>query len=468
VELAGERLCDERANCRAAPTGGVQCDCERAGLRFKPGAPEDGRRCEQDASMRAVLESESVSIYVAKPGNLTNRTLTLIVEARGEAELNVTFKVTITRKEAGSELVTAASGSVHVDQPSVSAFGQHLEWKQRPPTATWLAGLNGALLKFADTSRHEFSVRLACDSAEPSCAADGDVITTIVQLVAIGSPSSPLHSEVHVVTQVQSLLSCEHTRAHIRVEPDSESMPLSAPIRVRLFAKDVDGLPINFTRAEIHLDFRGLSVPMQWVNRGSNEYTADVPTDPTAQPGLYALVVTASQAWNETAEQITRCELLRRNVRIVSVATTVDMQYIILGVLVGLAILALGTLLGCQIRAHKDKAKMFVESFFKHEGQLAAKICSDIWVRRTRALRHAFEHSRCARSLRDACRTSAETVRRPSPQLPRPLCSVFERPHVAGFVQSSAISASIGASFGISSSQRACSLSRHFYPRCWR
>ena len=73
------------------------------------------------------------------------------------------------------------------------------------------------------------------------------------------------------------------------------------------------------------------------------------------------------------------------------------MQYIILGgVLVGLAILALGALLGCQIRAHKDKAKLFVESFFKHEGQLVVKICWDAWVRQTRTLCHALEHTACA------------------------------------------------------------------------
>ena len=229
--------------------------------------------------MRAVLESESISIDVAKPGSLTDRTLTLIVEARGEAELNIAFNVTVTRSEASSGAVIASHGSVHVDQPFVSAFGQHLEWMQRPPTATWLADLDGGRLKYSDTSRHEFSVRLECERAEPSCAADGDVITTIVQLVAIGSPSSHMHTEVRVVTHVQSLLSCLHTQAHVRVEPDSESMPLSAPIRVRLFAKDVDDMPINFTRAEIHLAFGGRSVPMSWVNRGSNEYTADVPTE---------------------------------------------------------------------------------------------------------------------------------------------------------------------------------------------
>jgi hypothetical protein len=272
-------------------------------------------------------------------------------------------------------LITA-NGSVRVDQPSMSVFGQHIEWKQRPPPATWTADLDGDRLKLEAVSRHEFTVRLACDRGEPSCAADGDVIETIVQLAATGSLSSNLHSEVRVMTQVQSLLSCLHTRA--RIEPDWESMPLSTPIRVRLFAQDVDDLPINFTRAEIHLAFRDRTLPMQWRGRGSNEYVADVPAELIAQSGLFDLVVTASDAWNETAGQITSCELLRFNVRIVS---GVDIPYIILGVLAGLAILALGALLAYQIRSHQDETKRFVESFFKHEGQLAFKICWDAWVR---------------------------------------------------------------------------------------
>jgi hypothetical protein len=120
MELAGERLCDPRAVCKGLTKGGVRCSCVGAGLRYKPGVPEDGQQCQQDASMRAVLESESVSIDVAKPGSLTNRTLVLIVEAHGEAALNVSFKVFFTRKVAGSDVVTASNGSVHVDQPSVS------------------------------------------------------------------------------------------------------------------------------------------------------------------------------------------------------------------------------------------------------------------------------------------------------------------------------------------------------------
>jgi hypothetical protein len=93
AKVAGEQLCDPRAQCEGVTTGGVRCACVGSGLRSKPGMPEDGRQCEQDASMRAVLESESVTIDVAKPGSLTNRTLTLIVEARGEAELAVVFNV---------------------------------------------------------------------------------------------------------------------------------------------------------------------------------------------------------------------------------------------------------------------------------------------------------------------------------------------------------------------------------------
>jgi hypothetical protein len=182
VELAGERLCDPRALCENVTKGGVRCSCVGAGLRYKPGVHEDGRQCEQDTSLRAVLESQSVVVAIAKPGSLVNHTLALIVEARGEAELSITFNVTITRFEASSGAVVPFNGSVRIDQPFISAFGQHLEWTQRPPTATWPADLDSSRLKFAATSRHEFSVRLACDRAEQSCAADGDIIMTTVQL----------------------------------------------------------------------------------------------------------------------------------------------------------------------------------------------------------------------------------------------------------------------------------------------
>jgi hypothetical protein len=172
--------------------------------------------------------------------------------------------------------------------------------------------LDGNQLKFADVSRHDFTVRLACDRGQQSCAADGDVITTIVQLVAVDSAPNRLHSEVRVVTQVQPLLSCWHTPASIK--PDSQSVSISTAFRVQVLVYDVDNLPVNFTMAEVHLAFGGRNLPMQW-SRGSNEYVADVSAELTGQPGVYDLVVSASKAWNETGSA-TSCELLRRTITI--------------------------------------------------------------------------------------------------------------------------------------------------------
>ncbi len=82
------------------------------------------------------------------------------------------FNVTITRLERSSGTLIAANRSIRLDRPSVSAFGQHVEWqngaKQLPPAATWDADLDGSRLKYTHTARHEFTVRLACEQGEPS------------------------------------------------------------------------------------------------------------------------------------------------------------------------------------------------------------------------------------------------------------------------------------------------------------
>ena len=115
-----------------------------------------------------------------------------------------------------------------------------------------------------------------------------------------------------MLTQVRSLLSC--LRTQVRTEPDSESVPIATPIRVHLYANDVDSLPVNFTRAEIGLAFGGRNISMQW-SRGSNHYVADVLTELTAEPGSYDLVVTAGNAWKENGSG-SSCELLRRTITV--------------------------------------------------------------------------------------------------------------------------------------------------------
>jgi hypothetical protein len=82
---------------------------------------------------------------------------------------------------------------------------------------------------------------------------------------------------------------------------------------VRFFAKDADDLPVSFTRVEMNVLFADHKIPFLW-SRGSNEYVADVSAELTSQPGRYDLVISASSAWNETAGQVTSCELLRRTI----------------------------------------------------------------------------------------------------------------------------------------------------------
>jgi hypothetical protein len=257
--------------------------------------------------------------------------------------------------------------SLRVDQRSISAFGLHLEWKQLLPASTWQADLDGSRLKFVDTSRHEFTVWLACDRGEQSCAADGDVITTVVQLAS--PQDGRLRSEVRVLTQVQSLLSCLHTRATARIEPDSESVPVSTPIRLRLFATDVDALPVSSTRAEISLLFGGRSIPVQW-SRGSNEYAAAVPADLTGQPGVYYLVLRASSAWNESAGQATSCELLRRTI---TVEEGLNTAWILIGA--GAAAVAIVGGLALVVRKRYAHLQAIMAMLLTEMGMLVFSIC---------------------------------------------------------------------------------------------
>jgi hypothetical protein len=383
VELARERLCDPRAACEGVTKGGVRCSCVGAGLRYKPGVHEDGRQCEQDTSLRAVLESESVAVAVAKPGVLANRTLTLIVEARGEAELAVSFNVTMTRKEAGSGTTVAANHSIRIDEPLVSAFGLHVEWKQLPPAPTWRADLDGSQLKFADTSRHEFTMRLACDDSELSCAADGDVITTVVQLAS--AQDSRLQSLVTVQTRVEALVSCANTAFLLTsagLELEGDSIAAGSPVEVLLHARDIDDLEVWYTRAAIELLWedenvaekeRGLKVPFN-TEVGTSEYTAMISAASTKEPGRYALSVRVATGAGARTGNGGSCEILRRSITVTADKTQLMIALVLIGVV--LATIVLG---GFLLYKNRKRAKKFFLSFLSFEGVLTADVAFEAW-----------------------------------------------------------------------------------------
>ena len=108
---------------------------------------------------------------------------------------------------------------------------------------------DGCKLKYLETKRlgHEFGVRLTCKSDERRCAADGDLITTVI----LSPQNSNLRSEVTVVTRVDSEapVSCKNTvarmssagpglrrLAHIERDAISADSPLEVQLRA-IFCK---------------------------------------------------------------------------------------------------------------------------------------------------------------------------------------------------------------------------------------
>jgi hypothetical protein len=333
VELAGEQICDARALCEGVSSGGVRCSCVGSGLRYTPDVPEDGRQCAQDTSVRAVLETESLIIAVVKPSNLTNSTMTLIVEARGEAALAVALHVVVTRFNASSGELIATNRSIHINQPSISVFGQHIEWKRRPPAATWHADLDGGRFKFADTLRHEFRLRIACDRAEQSCAADGDIITTVVEL---RSPQNDrLTSRATFRTMVNALASCDNSKTWVVYGSDGvlKSTSSSTAIYVHLKAYDVDMLPISYNRAPVEFRLDALLLPQQW-NLGSNEYVTEVSA--AGAPGEHVLRVVLRQGWDNATQMQRDCILLEQHI-VLTDPKDIGIRYaVVIGVVAGM------------------------------------------------------------------------------------------------------------------------------------
>jgi hypothetical protein len=376
--IAGESLCDPRAQCEPRLGGGVLCSCRGNGLRYKPGQPLDGRQCEQDASLRAALESESVAITLRKPGVLTNTTLRMIAQASGQKELAVDFNVTMTRLDASSGERVGANGSLRIDSPVITAFGHRIEWRQAPPTATWRALLDGQKLKFADTSLQEFTVRLHCEERQPSdtqsCAADGDVITTVVQLTSCDDDHRDrcLRSQLTIHTTVESILSCKNAKAW--VEGGTQSARTGTPMRARALAFDVDNLPIAHTRLPIEFRFNNRLLPVRWES-GSNSYAADVSADLTQFTGEYELLVTVEAGWNHTTQNVTTCVLLSRTIEVTQAA---NLETIITGAVAGALLLILGAAaiyLACK---HRHRVTQLLVSFLRHETILAFKVLMEL------------------------------------------------------------------------------------------
>jgi hypothetical protein len=365
VVIAGEALCDPRAQCSVAQLGGVKCACTGKGLQDADSSLTDGRRCMQDAQMRILVQSESVTLRLQKPSTSeSGHRIQVLLQAEGEHALRVGYSMCATRTSAvdGAVMAPVANASKaweQLDNTTYSFYGLHIVW-DRPPSADAQLDLNANAARFAAAKAFVLDFAVDCYGAQP-CAQDGDLL---VLSVVARSDSTDLSSGLTITTVVEALLSCYHSRLWVELDV----VPISTPIRVQVSANDADNLPLTFTRAEISLAFGGRRIPMQW-SRGSNEYVADVPAELTSQPGAYDLVVNASNAWNGTGPA-TSCELLRRTIIVKEGLSTV---WLLVGA--STTALLLISVLVVLVRRKRKQLQAVLTMLFTEAGQLVFSIC---------------------------------------------------------------------------------------------
>jgi hypothetical protein len=364
VLLAGETLCDPRAHCVLAQTGGVECACSGIGLRDKDGSLTDGRQCVQDSQMRMLVQSDIFSIRLHKPStSKSGQRVQILLQAEGERAIMMDYnmRTTYTSASGGASVSSTSKEWEQLHDRAFSFHGLHIAW-DRPPSADSELDLDGAATRLTAAKTFVVDFSADCYGLQP-CTRDGDSFETVLAVTA-RSDSTYLHSAVTIATVIECLLSCNHSK--VWVERDVVTM--STPFRVQLFANDVDNFPVSFTRADISLIFRGRNIPMQWT-RGFNRYVADVPAELTSQPGLYDLVVNVSDAWSDDG-RVPSCEVLRRTI-------VVNEGFSTMWLLVGASSTAVVLMSGLVVfaRRRREQLQAILLMLLTEVGQLVFSVC---------------------------------------------------------------------------------------------
>jgi hypothetical protein len=382
--LAGESLCDARAQCKSSSSGGVTCACAGHGLGTKAGMAEDGQFCQQESRVSMLVESRSAVLQVTKPSTSTER-LAIQVRAEGESAIVPAYSMRMSRLQIirlnGVEVRETNSSrnwSAIVEQ-RFSLDGHEVLFVT-PMSNDGPIDLSVETKTLSATKEYSLQIRVNCTGAPTSagaggCVQDGDTVVTEIDL---GTPLGPvdLRSTVRIVTQIEAMVCCEHAQAW--VEGDIDAVPVSSVLRVHALAIDVDQLSISHSRASIAFSFGNESLSVLWVP-GSNEHVAEVAASLTERPGEFQLVVTASNAWSSRAEKATSCELLRTTV-LVSAKAGFNSTWILVGAASASTVIVVGLLIA--LRRWRKRLQAILLMLFSEAAELIGALlmeCAD-WI----------------------------------------------------------------------------------------
>jgi hypothetical protein len=336
VHLAGQWLCDPRAKCEGAPSGGVRCSCTDAGLDFRPGFAADGQKCMQQTSINLLTQTSHVIMSVKKPTFNAGAVL-IVFSAAGETGFNASYSMSVARVRP-SDAVPQLRGPnstqrswSSIDHQRMSLDGHHLIWKGTPPSADSAVDLGDVAGKFSFTKAFTLSIELNCTTGEP-CIEDGDVIHTFVTAT---SDSDGLVSEVKISSAVESLASCNNSVAVVMQSDGSSEGESGVPVAdllatdvafvfVDLRVVDADGIPIRVNQPKSVVSWGSGDGPARQIvptkaierNSWSNRFTAVLEDSWRSSPGSYVLQVELRGAWNENLGVVGDCVLLKHTIRI--------------------------------------------------------------------------------------------------------------------------------------------------------
>ena len=292
ISVAGSPLCDPRAKCVGQESGGVHCACVGGGLHDKPGIYPDGQHCQGETRVDLLIQSQRILLVLGKPSS-QNETIQILVQATGEAPLNVSYNVSMLRTTSVPPIKPISSHNwSQVDEMQLDGYRLFLLGLLRKAF-----DLDGSAQRFVDSFVLQLGVSLNCTAGAP-CIADGDSVTTAVEVGHMSGHSTIfLSSHVIIVAQVEAIVSCEHSIAGIHPNDQTEVVATSKlNMKVWILAKDVDGLDVNFTRGDIAIRWDGQELPYSW-ERGSNAYNADIASALFSSPGTFELTVVLSNGW---------------------------------------------------------------------------------------------------------------------------------------------------------------------------
>jgi hypothetical protein len=331
-----------------------------------------------------LIQSASVIKKLTKPSTLGDR-LQISVLASGEKPFNATYSLAMSRRNATPSEPRSSVAFKQwsaIQDETYSLDGHHVRWESRSLADEFLLSIS----TYSIPKLHTFDLRLDCNGSA-LCINDGDSVETVLQISSMTDRHT--ESQVRIVTQVESLISCEDSETWVWVgDGNMTAVPRSTRLRVFLRAMDVDGLPIRFTRAAVEFKFGDIRSAVESYRLlpvlgtvGSNEYIADIAEELTATYGTYDVIVTAAQAWSRVSQNVTTCKFKVLHGRIVVAPSATLVQTIVASVLTSAAVLLIGCVLLRLWRYRTDRAllKRIFLSVLDSELRLFVEILFEIW-----------------------------------------------------------------------------------------